>query len=108
MQLLPRVATSAEVPDLLTLFCGASDEMKLEKSVCSQDERERLQTWFEQKCVASSLWTVDGRNSLVVLERNLFNVIEEVRYVVVSERHRRKGVAELEEMRQPPSKSAVR
>jgi hypothetical protein len=93
IQLLPRVATRAEVPELLTLFCAASIAMKLKDSVCSLEKREELRSWFERKCDMSSLWTVDGRNSLVILERDPYGVVEEVRYAIVSENLRRLRIA---------------
>jgi hypothetical protein len=39
------------------------------------------------------LWTTDGRNALVILGRNPFNIIEEVEYVVISENLRGQGIA---------------
>jgi GNAT superfamily N-acetyltransferase len=93
IQHLPRLATTDEVDALSSLFCSARREIRLAESVCSAEEREKLLRWFRQKCEASSLWTTDGRNALVILGRSLFDIIEEVEYVVVSENLRGQGIA---------------
>jgi hypothetical protein len=93
IQHLPRLATADEADALSSLFCSAHREIRLEESVCRAEERERLLRWFRQKCEASSLWTTDGRNALVILGRNPFDIIEEVEYAVVSENLRGQRIA---------------
>jgi hypothetical protein len=93
IQLLPRLATTDEVVALSTLFCTAHREIRLAESVCSVERREKLLRWFREKCEASSLWTTDGHNALVILGRNPFDMIEEVEYAVVSENLRGQRIA---------------
>jgi hypothetical protein len=92
-QHLPRLATTDEIDALSRLFCSARREIRLAESVCSAEERERLMQWFRQKSEASSLWTTDGRNALVILARNPFAIIEEVQYAVVSGNMRGQRIA---------------
>ena len=95
IQHLPRLATTDEIDALSSLFCSARREIRLDESVCSAAKREDLLRWFRKKCEASSLWTTDGRNTLVILGLGNFKEKPEcwVEYAVVSETLRGQRIA---------------
>jgi urease accessory protein UreE len=80
----PRLAAVHEVDSLKGLFCSAEREIGLKPEVCRSENDERLREWFQAKREADCIWTTDGSNSLLVLNRDLCGRPEEVLYVVVS------------------------